>query len=92
MALLRITIGNVTASKTIDDTKATAVTTAIYNNIVLPGWREGVPLPNTAQERLQAVVEWLALDMRDTARDVRRRELEALHRVDDATELSAIDV
>jgi hypothetical protein len=92
MAQIRVTISGVTATRTIDDAKATAVANAIYAGVILPGWDMTKPLPVTAQDRLQALVDWLALDMRDTARTARQRELQAEHATADLAELAAIDV
>lgn len=92
MATLRMVINGVTATRTIDDARAQNIVTLIYEHQVLPEWREDVPVPNTPQARLQAVVDWLALFMRDSARRYRRSELLAAQDAANRIELDAIDV
>lgn len=92
MAQLRMTINGVTASRAIDDAKAAVVAELFYKDFVLPNWPDGTPLPSTPQEKLQAVVDGLALHMRDLARGYRRRELEQEREQADKAELAGIDV
>jgi hypothetical protein len=92
MAQLRLTINGVTGSRAIDDAKAQALANILYDNAVLPNWPEGTPLPTTAQGRLQAVVDYLAVEIRDMARGYRRRSLREAAEAAESAELGAIDV
>lgn len=92
MATLRLTIGGLTGTRTIEDAKATAVVTLIFDRVVLPSLKPGQPVPTTPAEKLQAVVDWMAFAMRDAARQARRGELAVEHEAATTTELVSIDV
>lgn len=92
MAQLRMTINGVSASRAIDDAKAAAISELFYKGFVVPNWPADKPLPATPQEKLQAVVDGLALHMRDLARGYRRREIEQEREQAEKDELAGIDV
>lgn len=92
MAQLRMTINGVTASRAIDDAKAAVIAELFYKDFVLPNWPADKALPTTPQDKLQTVVDHLALHMRDLARGFRRRELEQEREQAEQEELAGIDV
>jgi hypothetical protein len=87
-----MTIGPVTATRVVDDAKATAIANLFYDAEVVPNWPAGTPLPSTAQERLQAVVDRLAINMRDVARGQQRHVMRAEHEAAVVAAMSGIDV
>ena len=90
MAQLRLTIGPITGTRTIDDAKATSIANIFYEAEVVPNWPAGTPLPSTQAERLQAVADRLAVLMRDVARGYRRRQLQVEQEEANRIELEAI--
>lgn len=90
MAQLRITISGVTVPVTIDDAKATVIANLFFDAEVVPNWPEGVPLPTTPQERLQAVTNRVAIQMRDVARGQKRHKLRTAHEAQVEAEMAAI--
>lgn len=92
MATLKLTISGVTGTRTIDDAKATALANILFDALVATTWPAGVPLPTTPQDRLQAVADAIAIELRDTAREWKRRRLQESHIAADIAELAAIDV
>jgi hypothetical protein len=92
MGQLRITIGAVSGTRTVNDAKLQEIATIIYEKGVLPGWPEGTPLPANAQERLQAVVDFIALEIREIARGYKRREIDIADYEAKQVALAEIDV
>lgn len=90
MATLRLTISGVSGTRSMNDAKAQALANLIYNYAVLPNWPADKPLPATAADRLQAVVDWLGGDLVRTAQDFRRRELALQHAEADAADIASL--
>jgi hypothetical protein len=92
MASLTIAIGPLTATRQIDNAKAQTIANLIFDMVIVPTIAPGDTAPVTAQAKLQAVVDWVAVSMRDRARAAKARELAATHQAADAAEIAAVDL
>jgi hypothetical protein len=92
MGTLSLKIGNAEASRTVDNANMQAVAELIYNYHVLPYWDPSTPQPDTQAKKLQAVADWLALHLRDLAREAKRRELAVQRDESDADAIAGIDI
>src|SRR5215204_2689882 len=96
MGNLSLNVGNTTVSRSSDNADLLAVANVIYDYYVLPNLHLQNPqtdkLPSSPQEKLQAVVDWTALHLRDLAREAKRRELSLQRAAEDAAEVAALDL
>jgi hypothetical protein len=94
MGTLSLNVGNVQASREIDNAKLLAVANLIYDYHVAPNLSltDLKALPKTPQEKLQAVLDWNAEHLRDLAREAKRRELAVQHGESDADAIAGIDI
>ena len=89
MGYIEMKIGPLSGKITVDDAKLQAISEVLFKESVKPKLEEeGKPVPTTQAAQLQAVVESLAGEVLDLARNLKRKQVRREHQtIEDATEM-----